>query len=675
MAATILPNAKSQFIDSNGKPLAGGSVYFYIPNTSTFKNTWQDPAQTILNTNPIVLDANGQALIWGAGTYRQVVYDQFNNLIWDQITEDTSSGLIGNMTDNAYLSGTGFTPGTTTTLTISSSPGSPANLWVFFDGVYQTPDTWSVSGTVVTFNSAIPIGVNEVNIKVGNTIAIGTPGSGSVTDASVALNAGIQSSKLSYNQGSSNAVTRTVKSRLQDFVTVKDFGAKGDGVTDDTSAFNNAIANMSGHCLYVPAGNYLIAGTINISVNNFKLLGDFEYGTTLTCNSPTDDLFDISASDIEIAGLNIVHSVTRTGGTTFNFTSGATHTLRDFSVFGAYTAISFSSTIAVIRDGQIRNTVATVGRSIVIGANSSGFDQLVMNIVMDAPSGSQPSFGIVVNQTNDLRIVQCEIQHQGTGMIISPGASQLAYAVWSDNTFFDSNVQRGVFIIPSSTGSVSNVRFSNCWFGNNGSHGCEINNSGTGSCSSIHFIDPQCVSNMGDGILLTKGDDFRILGGVFEQNSNGVHVGANQSDWSIIGASLGNFGGGTGNSGHGITIDSGSSTNFVIADCDIRGNAGNIFDGSSSSPGKYIHHNVGYKTSNSGSATLLSGNSSIVVSHGLDVQPQGYEIQLTATGSPGAAGISNFWVSAVTATTFTISSNASATSNLGFGWSVNTAGA
>src|ERR1700747_2329138 len=95
MPATILPNAKSQFIDSNGKPLAGGSVYFYIPNTSTFKSTWQDPAQTILNTNPIVLDANGQALIWGSGVYRQVVYDHFNNLILDQIQEDSMFGAFG----------------------------------------------------------------------------------------------------------------------------------------------------------------------------------------------------------------------------------------------------------------------------------------------------------------------------------------------------------------------------------------------------------------------------------------------------------------------------------------------------------------------------------------------------------------------------------------------------
>jgi hypothetical protein len=197
---------------------------------------------------------------------------------------------------------------------------------------------------------------------------------------------------------------------------------------------------------------------------------------------------------------------------------------------------------------------------------------------------------------------------------------------------------------------------------------------GTGTCSAIHFVDPQCINNAGDGILLTNGDDVRINGGGFSQNANGFHVAANQSDWSIIGASLGNFGGGTGNSGHGITIDSGSSTNFVIADCDIRGNGGNVFDGSAASPGKYIHHNVGYKTSNSGNATMLSGNSSVVVSHGLDVQPQGYEILLTPTGSPPAAGISTFWISTVTATTFTISANASATSNIGFGWAVRTAG-
>lgn len=87
MTATLLPNAKQQFFDTNGRPLAGGKVYFYVPNTSTLKNTWQDAGETVLNTNPVVLDANGQAIIYGDGQYRQVVNDVHGNLIWDRLTD------------------------------------------------------------------------------------------------------------------------------------------------------------------------------------------------------------------------------------------------------------------------------------------------------------------------------------------------------------------------------------------------------------------------------------------------------------------------------------------------------------------------------------------------------------------------------------------------------------
>lgn len=257
---TLLPNAKQTFTGPNGTPLSSGSVYFYVPNTSTPKATYQDPGQTVLNPNPVPLDANGQAIIWGSGTYRQVVYDVNNNLIWDQITTDSSGGILGNYTDNIYVSGTGFTPGVTTQLNLSSGPGSSANVWVHFDAAFQSPDTWSLSGTTITFSSAIPIGVQEVVIKVGASISIGSPGSGTVFDSTVAAGAGIQSSKLSYTSPSSGATVRTVLSKLSDWLSVKDFGAVGDGTTDDTVALNNAFsgAYASGKCLFFPKGNYMI---------------------------------------------------------------------------------------------------------------------------------------------------------------------------------------------------------------------------------------------------------------------------------------------------------------------------------------------------------------------------------------------------------------------------------
>lgn len=89
--ATLLPNGKQTFIDANGDPLSGGSVTFYVPGTSTYKNTWQDSGQTIINTNPVILDSAGRAMIYGSGAYRQVVKDANGTTIWDQVTADTSS--------------------------------------------------------------------------------------------------------------------------------------------------------------------------------------------------------------------------------------------------------------------------------------------------------------------------------------------------------------------------------------------------------------------------------------------------------------------------------------------------------------------------------------------------------------------------------------------------------
>lgn len=91
--SSLLPNAKQQFFSQIGLPLAGGKVYFYVPGTTTPKATYQDEALTIPNTNPITLDAGGRCIAWGSGDYRQVVYDRFGILIWDQITSDSSTAL------------------------------------------------------------------------------------------------------------------------------------------------------------------------------------------------------------------------------------------------------------------------------------------------------------------------------------------------------------------------------------------------------------------------------------------------------------------------------------------------------------------------------------------------------------------------------------------------------
>lgn len=79
----------------------------------------------------------------------------------------------------------------------------------------------------------------------------------------------------------SDPVIRTVQERLDDIATVRNFGAVGDGVTDDTAAINRALYQL--YCvqsnvavrrmLYFPAGVYLVTGTLIIP-SFAKLVGE-----------------------------------------------------------------------------------------------------------------------------------------------------------------------------------------------------------------------------------------------------------------------------------------------------------------------------------------------------------------------------------------------------------------
>lgn len=104
--AGILAQGVTQFFDNNGNPLSLGTVQTYIAGTSTPKTTWQDAGETVPNTNPINLDIAGRTLLYGQGTYREVVKDSNGNLIWDAVTQP-----IG-VTVNQTLIGDGQPVGT-----------------------------------------------------------------------------------------------------------------------------------------------------------------------------------------------------------------------------------------------------------------------------------------------------------------------------------------------------------------------------------------------------------------------------------------------------------------------------------------------------------------------------------------------------------------------------------
>lgn len=109
----------------------------------------------------------------------------------------------------------------------------------------------TVTGTTAQFNTAL----------TDNNFAT-QAGAETLTNKTIALTG----NTVNYNQGGTGASTRTVQSRLQDSVSVKDFGAIGNGVADDTAAIQAAI-DSGAPAIEYPDGTYLVA---NVELASFQ---------------------------------------------------------------------------------------------------------------------------------------------------------------------------------------------------------------------------------------------------------------------------------------------------------------------------------------------------------------------------------------------------------------------
>jgi hypothetical protein len=153
------------------------------------------------------------------------------------------------------------------------------NEQVFLNGVLQQRgvDYTASTGTSITGLTALTAGdIVELHAVQGYTSGIVSDGSitsakianDTIVNADVNSSAGIVATKLSFTQSGTGAVARTVDSKLKDVVSVKDFGAVGDGTTDDTAAIQAAIDSLpsgGGH-VYIPRGLYLVDPATGINV-------------------------------------------------------------------------------------------------------------------------------------------------------------------------------------------------------------------------------------------------------------------------------------------------------------------------------------------------------------------------------------------------------------------------
>ena len=105
-----------------------------------------------------------------------------------------------------------------------------------------------------------------------------------------------------YDQGATGAVNRPFNQKLAEQVSVLDFGAVGNGTTDDTAAIQAAL--NTGKNVYFPNGTYMVASSILASASNITISGTATIKPLSTYVAVGfDSVLKITGSNVNVSNL------------------------------------------------------------------------------------------------------------------------------------------------------------------------------------------------------------------------------------------------------------------------------------------------------------------------------------------------------------------------------------
>lgn len=411
----------------------------------------------------------------------------------------------------------------------------------------------------------------------------------------VALAASGGSALVGYLAAGSGAVATTVQTKLRESVSVKDFGAVGDGVTDDTAAISLAIASSATSIIF-PNGTYKV--TSPITVGGKSLIGQSTTNTIISY-SGNITVFLLS-SNSSLSKLTITH----TGAAA---TSGDAITINGSSVFVSRVIVNFAFNAITVVNSQntaIKNCTlwCFVSNGILINGNCN--DNFIEDCFINGGTGNvypsdvgTASVGInLVNKTDASFIRSCEVILCNIALLTSCSDTthRPGYLV-VENSYFDSS---------TSAASLADARimsFIGCWFNSRTGPGVTLTN-----CSGIRFSTCTFAINAQHGLVIQSSCvDVLVDSCVFEGNGvaltntySGIAIAASTSNFSITNCVSGNnslmptaFLSAT--QKYGVSIGSGCS-NFIVSNNNLLNNISAPFlDSSSATAEKYICYNVG----------------------------------------------------------------------------------
>ncbi len=289
-------------------------------------------------------------------------------------------------------------------------------------------------------------------------------------------------------------------------VNVKNFGAVGNGTTDDYSAIQSAINSVSSGIVYFPAGTYLIRKGLVVKSDNTVLMGSGKNTASIIVAACNSDIVTINGMRCSVDGLAIDGNGNGKGGRGYNKKGDG---------------IVINGTQSEVSNCIIQNCAGNgINAPYLKGSNHS-------KNISNCKIYTCKQAGIMVS-SNDMYIKDCEIaNNEGNQQVILAGANDRMYNchIWSADQYtankntvgveirgdggqvqgcvFDRNNKYGVCINPNEYQSVNTAIVANNWFYQNGVSGIHF------SGGSNIVISGNAFRNDGVGTYTISGDGAR----------------------------------------------------------------------------------------------------------------------------------------------------------------------